>query len=658
MTPAGLVGVAGLLLVAATGDGVGLDEWTPIALGLLALLAVTAVTLGDQIGRVPAPVLATLGALAALCAWSYASILWAADAGSAWDGANRTLVYLLAVVLFGLWAQRPGSAALLLGLWTGGIVVLAVSVAVRVLGAGDLGDWFSNDRLLEPAGYTNAAAAMWLMAVWPCLALAGSDRLPVALRALFAGGVVLLVDLSLLSLSRGAILATPAVLLLFLAIVPGRLRHAALLVPVGIGLLATVPAVLDVGPALRAGAGAEQAVDDALTGVLIASAAVAIAVACGVVLGRRARTGAWLGDDTAARAQRAWGRAAVAGAVLGALAVLVVVGNPVERVDAAWDGFRSSYGARAAGESRLAELGSNRYDFYRAAVDTFADEPVHGVGADNYQGAYLRRGRSDESPRFAHSWPLGTLAQLGIVGGLIAVAWLVAAGWAAWRALRAPDALGVAVAGGALFVAVQFLAHGAGDWFWEYPPVALPAFAMLGLMLSLVPRAGVAPSGRGVHAAVAVGAVAGAAALAFVVAPPWLADRELGDAGRIWPQDPQGAYDRVDRAARLDPLSAAPYLTGGTIALRRGTVGIADRYFAAALARNPDSAYATLERGAIAGQRRDHARAVALLRRAVELDRRDTIAIEALRAAERGETLDVAQINTEILARSRAVGTG
>lgn len=260
-----LVAVVALLVLAADGGGIRLAAWTPLAFGLLALFALTAVMLRDGLRAVPVPVLAALGGLAAVCAWSYLSILWAADQGAAWEGANRTLLYLLVAALFGLWRQRPGTAAVLLATWAAGMVAVAVLVAVRILGAAALSDWFAGDRLVEPAGYTNAQAAIWLMALWPCVALAASPRVPAALRAVLAGGAVLLVDLALLSLSRGAVLSLPVVLILFLAVASGRLRHLAVLAAVGAGVAVSATVVLDAGPALRVGVGERAAVDDALS---------------------------------------------------------------------------------------------------------------------------------------------------------------------------------------------------------------------------------------------------------------------------------------------------------------------------------------------------------------------------------------------------------
>lgn len=654
--PCGLAVVA-LVLLAADGGGVRLAAWTPLAFGLLALLALTAVLLRDGLRETPVPVLAVLGALGALCAWSYLSILWATDAGAAWEGANRTLLYLLAAALFGLWRQRDETAAVLLGAWAAGMVAVAAIVAVRVLGADDLTAWFAGDRLVEPAGYANAQAATWLMAVWPCIALAAAPRVPLAARAVLAGGAVLLVDLALLSLSRGAVLSLPIVLILFLAVAPHRLRHLAVLAPVGLAVAVTAPVVLDAGPALRAGVGELAAVHDALRAALAASAVVGLLVAIAVPLGRRWAAQDRFGPDTAGRARRAWAVAAPAGLAVAAVVLLAAAGNPATRAAGAWESFRDGYEARGAAESRLGELGSNRSDFYRVALDAFAEQPVRGVGLDNYQAAYLRLGAARETPRYAHSLPLSLLAQLGLVGALLAIGWLVATGWAATAALRRAGDLGVSVAAGALVAFVGFLVHGAGDWFWEYPSLGLPAFALLGMVLALVPARREPRSARA-GGALAVGIAVACAAAALSYAAPWAAERDTRAAGAEWPADPLRAFERVGRAARLNPLSAGPYLTGGTIAVRRRTLRVADRYFAAALARNPGSAYAVLQRGAIASALGDEATAVLLLRRAVALDPRNEVAAAALRDAERGEAVDIARLNADLLARARAVGTG
>ncbi len=150
------------------------------------------------------PVKLALACLAAYTALSFLSILWAAAPGEAWEGANRTLLYLLVFALFALWPRARRSAALLLGAWTLAMIGLArlCGAAPGLAAARASRRCFSGGRLVYPAGYPNANAAQWLMAFWPALLLARGARLPWALRGLLAGGAVVLADVALLSQSR------------------------------------------------------------------------------------------------------------------------------------------------------------------------------------------------------------------------------------------------------------------------------------------------------------------------------------------------------------------------------------------------------------------------------------------------------------------------
>ena len=73
-------------------------------------------------------------------------------------------------------------------------------------------------------------------------------------------------------------------------------------------------------------------------------------------------------------------------------------------------------------------------------------------------------------------------------------------------------------------------------------------------------------------------------------------------------------------------------MVAGSIALRLGELGRADREFALALRRTPGDAYATLERGAIASARGERREALALLARAARLNPRDPLAARSAAA--------------------------
>jgi tetratricopeptide (TPR) repeat protein len=671
-----------LMVVWATDQGgYPLTHWAPGGLVVLALLAIALAAAPPRWGEIPRAVQLALLCLAAYTVLSFLSILWAAVPGDAWEGANRTLLYLLVFALFACWPQRGATAALLLCAWTFALIALAAFTALHVDAAAAhparLDVLLPGGRLVYPVGYANADAAQWLMAFWPALLLARGPRLPAALRGVLAGGAVLLAAVALLSQSRGALYATPVLLVLVFALLPGRVRTFALLVPVAAGIAAATPAVLRVGERLEAAQGATAgqgavgrgaaaaataatrataAVHGATVTIFAVALVVALVVAAGAAIERRRP----LAPATAARVHRTVGAVAIALLLALLAGGLAVAGNPVTRVRHAWDTFSSArgYAADEAGASRLISgLGSERYDFYRVALDEFAAHPLLGIGADNFAEAYLAHGRSTETPHYPHSVELRTLAETGLVGTLVAVLGLGAALVAcrgALRASRSPDTLGPAVAAAAVAGFAYWVLHGSFDWFWEFAGLGAPAFALLGLACALAPRGesrqerGV-PSRRRRRPALALaGGVLGVAVIASLAAP-WLSELQVQSAARIWPRAPLLAYARLHDAARLNPLSDEPYVVAGSIALRLGEPGRADREFALALRRTPGDAYATLERGAVASTEGDRRAALVLLALAVRLDPRDPLARQALALARRGRRVDVDELNRSIL---------
>jgi O-antigen ligase len=510
-------------------------------------------------------------------------------------------------------------------------------------------------RLVYPTGYANANAAQWLMAFWPAVLLARSERLPWGLRGVLAGGAVLLAEVALLSQSRGSLYATPVVLLLVFALLPGRTRTFAVLVPIAAGIAAAAPAVLHVGDHLSREAVTPSAVHSATVAMFAAALAVGLVVALGAAVESRLTL-----SQRSARRVRTGVRAVAVATIVAALAgVLVAAGNPIARVERGWQTFKGGYAADSTGGSRLISgLGSNRYDFYRVALDEFLHHPLLGIGADNFQQQYLLHGRSDETPHYPHSVELRTLADTGLVGALLALIGLGAALLAAARALRRSDPLAGTVAAAALAGFGYWVVHGSFDWFWEFAGLGAPAFAMLGLACALAPRARTAgahdlPRRRatGRRLGIAAAALVALAAAASLVAP-WLSQLEIESAARIWTRAPSNAYARLGDAARLNPLSDEADSVAGSIALRYGELARADRDFALALARDPGDAYATLERGAIASARGERAAALGLLERAERLAPREPLARQALSRVRAGGKVDLYELNRAILLKA------
>ncbi len=613
-------------------------RWYPGALGLTLVLAAVLLGLRPPIRDLPGCAQLALAALALFTAWSFASILWAEAKGTAWDGANRTLLYLVIFAIFALGRLDAPRATALLGAWTLGILTLAVAVLLELPGAVGPGNAVLGTGLAAPIGYANAEACLWLMAAWPALLLASRSALPPVLRGLFAAGAVVLVDLALLGESRGAVIAAGVCLIVLLGALPGRGRTLLTVVPVLAGAALSAPHALAFLRAGRAAAPTSSDLAGSPASVLGAALAVAALVAA-LALRERRRPSRPVGAPRTRRVPRAL---AVAAVLLGVAGAALAGGRLAGAVRDEWSSFtRATVGARSAG-APAADLGGARYDYYRVAVDIVAAHPLAGIGADNFAEEYAAHGRASEFPAYVHSVELRTLVHTGLVGGLLLGLALAGALRGARRAARISP-----VAAGALMVFAQWFVQGSVDWFWEFPALGGAAFAMLGLACGMAPRrprevrAGAPARTPRLAVAVAVALIgAGCASLAA----PWTAAIETARAGRVWPLDPGAAFRQLELAADLNPLSTRPALIEGTIALRLGRLDHAADAFHRALARDPGEPYATLVLGAIASQRGDRAGALAYVTRAARLNPQDVVTLRSLALVRAGHPIDLPRL--------------
>jgi O-antigen ligase len=136
-----------------------------------------------------------------------------------------------------------------------------------------------------------------------------------------------------------------------------------------------------------------------------------------------------------------------------------------------------AFGATA---ERLGSAGSNRYAYWDVAVQTFAEEPAIGVGAGGFAASWLEKREIDETVRDAHSLPLETAAELGLVG--LALLVLLFGGVVA--AIVAAGRADPALAAGPTAALAAWAAHAAIDWDWEMPAVTLVAAVLAGSILA------------------------------------------------------------------------------------------------------------------------------------------------------------------------------
>lgn len=635
-----LLAVALLVYWAAHGGGYEPTAWEPSALVVLGLLVATVAGLGPARVRPSRPVALALAALTGFVAWSYLSIAWAAAPGDAFEGSDRALLFLLLFALFALLPWRPWTALVALSAYALGIGAIAVVTLARLGDAAQVPGMFSGARLDTPVGYVNGSAALLLTGAVLSIALAARRELPVLLRGLLLALAAAGLQASVLCESRGWLFALPIVLLLTVALVPGRVRLVLWALPSFAGAALALGALLDVfkradaAPTLAATQRALVAASEHAANVALGVCATVLAVGLLLALLDRRVT---VPRPVARGANRVGAGLAIVG-VLAAVAVGLTLthGRPDRKIADYWN-RSSAYQAITPGTSRFAAVGSNRPDFWRVSLRAFADHPIGGLGQDNWSSVYLRERRSGEQPRWTHSVELRLLAHTGIVGFLLFAAFLAAALVAALGGRRRAGRTASAAAAVAVLPLVVWLVHGSVDWFWEIPALSGPAFAFLGLGGAVMRQPAentaaahaAAPRSRWRVAALATSGVLACAAAA-ALALPYLAEREMAAASRSWQEDPARAFAQLDRAADLDPLSSRPELLAGTIALELDDPGAAVARFTAAIDRDGGDWFAYFGRGLAASAQGKRAAARGDFARARSLDPREALVIEAL----------------------------
>ena len=601
------------LLVAGTawreGGSILAGDWLPYAL-LLALLV--AVVLAAGVAGLPdRAALVALAGLGGLAVWTALSASWSPLPASARDEALLMATYVFAlalplVTLRGPAAREAATAALVAV--AGG---LAVAAAVTLAWGSAPEDRFDFGRLSFPIDYVNAQGAAALLAFWPAAALAARRGSPVVVRALAGGAATAMLAMELLVQSKGGAVGLAAASVVVLAVSPARLR---LLVP-ALGTLALVAISFRTLNEPFQRRDSDSALADAAR---VAGGRVLVLTVVGIAL-----AAAWaLLDERmtlSERAHRLAGRIAAAAlvvAVVAGLAAFVVrVDHPVGWANERWHDFKTLPQTETA-SSHLLSLGSNRYDFWRVALDEFRDHPLAGIGARGWDVAYLQHGRSAETPRRSHSLELDVASEEGIVGlALLGIA-LAPLGIVLVRRARRD-----VVAAGLLGAGAYFVVHSAADWIWTFPAVGILIFLRVGTGASPDD-----PPGLPGRAAYPLAGVAAAVAL-LAFAPVWTSARITADE-----LDNPGSDPHADLAwaRRLDPLSTEPLLAEAELAARPAD---AIPPLRKAADREPHSAAVRYQLGVALQRAGRDAEARTELEAAKRLSPRDPVIAEALRQA-------------------------
>jgi O-antigen ligase len=463
VTAARLALLAGPTVLAFFSGGYfdGPRAWAGLGAWLLVAVAALAGATPLPRGRA-AP--AALGGLALMAAWSLLSIIWAPIAGNAYHHAQVEVLYvgaLLASVL--LLGDERARRAVEPALAAGTVIVIGYGLAGRLVpGALHFARSVSaQGRLEQPLTYWNAMGELAAIGVVLVARLAGDAARGRAMRSAAAAAAVPLGVGLYVSFSRGALFACVAGLITLVA-VAGRREQAA-----SLGLVLILAAL---GAVISAPFGAVTGLHGSLPhresqGLVV----LALLIALMVVAAFAQRT--LVSRVRAGPLPLARHTPLIAGALICAGLVLAILVGAKETSAAAQN--------LSGGANRLVSLRSNRYDYWRVALRAFGQQPLRGVGAGNWSVYWLRWRQFEDFATDAHSLPLQTMAELGLVGlaGLLSFLGGIAAG--ARRALRITPAAAGPIAG---FVA--YIAHAPLDWDWEMPAVTLVALVLAGTLLA------------------------------------------------------------------------------------------------------------------------------------------------------------------------------
>ena len=460
--------LAGPVLLAFWSGGFFDDArlWALAGAGALVLVCALTAPLPLPRGRGAA---GALGALALFVAWTWLSTGWSPLHDAARDDLERLLLYLAFVVAgVAAWRGRPAARAAEVGVAAGALVVTLYGLAGRLM------PWLidlsasvsAGGRLEQPLTYWNAQGALAALGVVLCARIAGDRTRGTGLRMVAAAAVSPLLIGVYISFSRGAVLALACGVLVLLACAPTWTQLRALAIGFEAAGVAVIAAALSPGVrALEGSDGARDAEGAIVLAVLVAcmgAAAALTAIAARAEAEERLRLG-----------RLALPRRGVGPFVAGVCAVAIVV--PVLMA-----GTSTREPAFGATTQRFADLGSNRARYWDVALATFADHPLAGAGTAAYRVEWLRRRDVPDVIRDAHSLPLETAAELGLVGLLLLLGFAAGIARCARTLQRTDPALAAGVCAGLTTWAV----HAGVDWDWELPAVTLPALTLAAVALA------------------------------------------------------------------------------------------------------------------------------------------------------------------------------
>jgi hypothetical protein len=589
------------LVVAAATFGIAYDNGSYFlpSRNTLAIAIWWTVIVGIVLGlltakNLPRASLAVAGVLAALAAWTFASVFWAPSAENAFNEFNRVSLFLGVFVLVVLAAKRHT-----IKWWCAGLEIAVALIALVALISRFFPGTFPDqglailgvpNRLSFPLGYWNGLAIFVALGIPLLLHTVVSNRNAVV-RGLAIALIPAIVSVMYLASSRGGVGAALIGIIAFVALTDKRWSAGLALLWAGLGSVAAIAVLVSRNELVNGPFGTSLVERQGRSAAILVVLACALAVA-GYAVSRvftsrlNIQPNPWLG------------RGLVISLVVVAFAG-IVASHPI----AQFQEFKRSPEPISSTDYVRSHLlsgrGSGRWQFWASSIDQWESHPVLGNGAGSYESWWLKHAPFFFPVKDAHSLYLQSLGELGVIGLLLTLGLTIGGtSIGVVRTLRNSGEERVTLA--ALTASFAAFSVAAGiDWMWELTVVTMFALILLALLsgaagnsrssLKVVDENG-SRLGRRRRFGLGVTALVGVWLLICAQGVPLFAQLRI--------KDSEAAVNRGDTAAairaamdakNLQPWASSPYLQLALVYEKEGLITEAHKSIKSAIKRDPQN---------------------------------------------------------------------
>jgi O-antigen ligase len=484
-----VLSLALVLYLAIDGGGYSLATHSQVGIAVWWVVVLAAAWGLLPAARLTRSAKATVGCFAAFTAWTALGITWSISSGRSFQDVALITCYL-GIIVLGVAIHRERGAAMrhtTSAVATAIVIVAALAVASRLWPnlfpasqqtAQFLGG--ARQRLSWPLNYWNALAALMAVGVPLLLAQATSAR-TLVMQSLATAAIPLVALCDALTLSRGGVIEGVIAVIVFIALAPERIPKL------------ETAAVAAAGSAIVVYGGLHRhAIQQGLTNAVerhqANSLVVAVVLTCagvgvvqlGVALLNRHATLPRFLAVTPARARLL----TLAGIVL--IVVVAIAAGAPHRLQHAWNDFKNPNTAiSATSTSRFGSAsGEGRYQYWVAGVDSAKPHVLTGSGPGTFQLDWLPRAPIASYVENAHSLYVETYTELGVVGLVLLVAFLVAALAALLRVVARSNYEERTRAAAITAALVALMVGAAFDWLWQMPVLPVAILLLLGAALA------------------------------------------------------------------------------------------------------------------------------------------------------------------------------